>query len=66
MFIPDEFSNAINLMTNVKSQIIALNNPLPSLGEILGKLFGSVGSWLKSLLMTLLVLLAILISFWNF
>ena len=41
VFISDESSYIINLMTYVKSQISALNNHLSSLGEILGKLFGS-------------------------
>ena len=41
IFIPDESSYVINLMTYVKSQISALNNHLSILGEILGKLFGS-------------------------
>ena len=37
----------------METQISGLNNPLPSLGEILGKWFGLGGSWLKTLLIML-------------
>ena len=62
IFVPDESSNVTSLMTHRKCHISALNNPLPSLGETLGKWFDSGGSWLKSLLMMLLILLAILVT----
>lgn len=47
----------------MKSQISPLNDPLPSLGKILGKWFDLGGSWLKPLPMTLLLLLPILIAY---
>ena len=31
VFIPDEYSNVTHLMTHIKNQISALNDPLPSL-----------------------------------
>lgn len=51
IFIPDESSNVTCLMTHVKNQISTLNDPLPSLSEMLGRWFDSGGCWLKSLLM---------------
>ena len=47
-------------MTHVKNQISALNDPLPSCGDLLGRGFGLGSSWLKSLLVTLVMLLAVL------
>ena len=44
----------------MKNQIAALNDPLPSRGDLLGRGFGSRSSWLKSLLVTLVMLLAVL------
>ena len=38
-------------MTHMKNQISTLNDPLPSLSEMLGRWFDSGGCWLKSLLM---------------
>ena len=50
-FIPDESPNVTRLMIHMKNQITILNDPLPSLREILGRWFGSGGCWVKSLLM---------------
>ena len=50
VFIPDESSNVTCLMTHMKNQISTLNDPLPSLREMLGRWFDSGGCWLKSLL----------------
>ena len=61
VFIPDESSNVICLMNNMKNQISALSDPLPNIGHLLKNLFNSGSSWLKSLLMTLLMLLAVLL-----
>ena len=49
-------------MVHLKNQISTLNDPLPSLREMLGKWFGSRGYWLKSLLMILFLLLPTLIT----
>ena len=64
-FITDECSNVTHLVTHMKNQIAAdfwgaqLDDPLCSLGELLGRWFGSESSWLKSLLVTLTTLLAV-------
>lgn len=49
IFILDESSNATPFMMYMKSQISTLNDPLPSLREMLEKWFGSRGYWFKSL-----------------
>ena len=49
-FIPDESFIVTHLMTHMKNHIATLNDPFPSLGEILRKWFGLRGSWLKPLL----------------
>lgn len=49
IFILDESSNATPFMMYMKSQISTLNDPLPSLREMLEKRFGSRGYWFKSL-----------------
>ena len=61
IYIPGESSNATYLMTYVKNQISALDDPLPSCGDLLGRGFGSGSSWLKPLLVTLVMLLAVLL-----
>ena len=58
--MPDESSNITHLMTHMKNQTVALDEPLPSLGDLLGSWFGSGSSWLKYLLVTLTALLAVL------
>ena len=60
IYIPGESSNATYLVTHMKNQIAALNDPLPSCGDLLGRGFGARSSWLKSLLVTLVMLLAVL------
>lgn len=37
VFIPDESSNITHLMTHRKNYIAALDDPLPSLGDLLGR-----------------------------
>ena len=47
----------------MKNQISALNDPFPSLDDLLGNWFGVGGSWLKYLLLIPLMLLTILFVF---
>ena len=61
VFIPDEYANIIHLLSYLKSQIAALDDLLPSLGDLSGSWFCSGSSWLKSLLVTSLMLLGILL-----
>ena len=51
--MPDESSNITHLMTHRKNYIAALDDPLPSLGDLLGRQFGVGSSWFESLLVTL-------------
>ena len=37
VYVPDESSNVTHLMTHMKNQIAALDDPLPSLGDVLEK-----------------------------
>ena len=37
VYVPDESSNVAHLVTHMKNQIAALDDPLPSLGDILEK-----------------------------
>ena len=60
VYIPDESSDVTHLMTHMKNQTIALDEPLPSLGDLLQIWFGSGSSSLKYLLVTLTTLLAVL------
>ena len=66
IYIPGESSNATYLMTHMKNQISALDDPLPSCGELLGRGFGSGSSWLKFLLVALVILLAVLLVVYLF
>ena len=50
-------------MNHMKNQISALNDPFPSLDNLLGNWFGVGGSWLKYLLLITLMLLTILFVF---
>ena len=50
-------------MNHMKNQIAALNDPFPSLDNLLGNWFGVGGSWLKYLLLITLMLLTILFVF---
>lgn len=59
---PGESSNVTNLMSHVKIQINAMNDPMPSFVETLKGWLGSGESRLRSLLMTSLLIAAILIS----
>ena len=52
-----------NLMNHMKNQISALNDPFPSLDDLLKSCFGVGGSWLKYLLLISLMLLTILFIF---
>ena len=61
VFIPDESSNITHLMTHRKNYIAALDDPLPSLGDLLGRWFGHGRAWLKILLVILTTLLAVVI-----
>ena len=47
-------------MTHMKNQTVALDEPLPSLGDLLRSWFGSGSSSLNYLLVTLTTLLAVL------
>ena len=47
VFIPDESSNVTCLMNNMKNQISALSDPLPSPDDFLKNWFGKGSSWLK-------------------
>ena len=47
VFIPDESSNVICLMNNMKNQISALSDPLPSPDDFFKNWFGKGSSWLK-------------------
>ena len=53
VFIPHESSNITHLMTHRKNYIAALDDPLPSLGDLLGRQFGVGSSWFEPLLVTL-------------
>ena len=61
IYIPGESSNATYLMTHMKNQIPSLDNPLPSLCEVLERWFGSESSWPKSLFVILIRILAVLL-----
>ena len=50
-------------LNRMKNQISALNDPFPSLDDLLGNWFGVGGSWLKYLLLIPLMLLTILFVF---
>ena len=60
IYIRDESFNITHLITHMKNQTVALDEPLPSFGDLSGSWFGSGSSWLKSLLVTLTTLLAVL------
>ena len=61
VYTPVESSNAKYLMTHMKNQIPSLDNPLPSLCEVLERWFGSESSWPKSLFVILIRILAVLL-----
>ena len=53
VYTPDE----THLMSHMKNQIAAFDDPFPSLGNLLERWFGPESSWLKSLFVTLIILL---------
>ena len=53
-------------MNHMKNQISALNDPFPSLDDLLKSCFGVGGSWLKYLLLIPLMLLTIVFVFYLF
>ena len=48
-------------MTHMKNKIPSLDDPLPSLCDVLEKWFGSESSWPKSLFVILITILAVLL-----
>ena len=65
-FISDKSFNVTHLMNHMKNQISALNDPFPSLDDLLKSCFGVGGSWLKYLLLIPLMLLTIVFVFYLF
>ena len=62
VYTPDKSSNVTYLMTHLKNQMAAWDDPFSNLGDLLGRWFGSGNPWLKSLLVTLITLLAVLLT----